>query len=200
MSLMKSTNDLITINNHLIEPVVGSGPVTGKFYTLYSLDSRAFTSYSDVSYPIGPVTYKRRYAVISYTVNTSGFRKRYIGFNSTGVASTSYTDTWMYVSAPYNTTTSYSIGVATSCMSLPISTSDGTLTVKFVMDLDEKKMYVKFNGTVLDRGYNANIPDRGTMSITGMWSKTVGSSSFNETTISNLIIGESNSLYVALRD
>lgn len=199
MSLMKSTNDLLTINNHLIEPVVGSGPVTGKFYTLYSLDSRAFTSYSDVSYPIGPVTYKRRYAVISYTVNTSGFRKRYIGFNSTGVA-TIDTDTWMFISAPYDTTTSYSIGVQCSCMSPGMSTFEDTLTIKFVMDLDEKKMYVKFNGTVVDRGYNANIPDRGTMSITGMWSNTIGSTSFNETTISNLIIGESNSLDVALRD
>ena len=204
MSLTKCTDDLMMINNHLIEPVVGSGPVSGKFYTLYTADSMTFSSNSDAETLITPVKYNRRYAVIEYNVSTSGARTRVVGFYGSGVQSINFTDTWMYVQTPYSS--SYPISVSCSCFTgttidNAARFSQTTGKIRFVMDLVDKKFYIKNNDVlVINGGTGTYIPNQKAMSIYGIWSKVYGSSGSNTTTISNLLIGEATTLQLALGD
>lgn len=204
MSLTKCTNDLITINNHLIEPVVGSGPVTGKFYTLYTSDSMTFSSNTDAETLITPVKYNRRYAVIEYNISTSGTRSRVVGFYATGIQAFNFQYTWMYVQTPYSS--SFPIRVISSAflgvyIDDNTSFSQSTGKIRVVMDLVDKKVYVKNNDVLVINGETVSeIPDRGSMSMYGFWSKVYTTSGSNTTTISNLLIGEATTLQLALGD
>lgn len=204
MSLTKCTNDLITINNHLIEPVVGSGPVTGKFYTLYTADSMTFSSNSDVETMITPVKYNRRYAVIEYNISTSGSRQRVVGFYASGIRAINLQNTWMYVVTPDSS--SFPIRVVSTAFvgfytDNNTSFSQNTGKIRIVMDLVDKKVYIKNNDVlVIDGETGTEIPDRGSMSMYGFWSKVYSNSGSNTTSISNLLIGEATNLQLALGD